>query len=155
MSYEQVAMLKNDFSSEMPSDIGDLTKLPGVGRKTANVVRAHIFDIPCVIVDTHVGRVSRRLGLSKETDPEKVEYDLMKLLPGEYWIKANLQMIAHGRKVCKAQKPLCGECFLGRICEYDLRHLLDKGMSSMKTGNGRPAKEVFDNIKKEYGFDKK
>ncbi|MCR5715290.1 MAG: endonuclease III [Lachnospiraceae bacterium] len=107
------------YGGEVPSDIDALTALPGVGRKTANVIRGNIYGEPSVVVDTHVKRISRRLGLTKESDPEKVEYDLMKELPKDRWIAWNLQIIAHGRSICKAQNPLCQECFLQKYCiEY-------------------------------------
>ena len=108
--------LISDFGGEVPSDIDELTTLPGVGRKTANVIRGNIYDIPSVVVDTHVGRISRKLGLTKNEDPEKVEYDLEKKLPKDHWILWNLQIIAHGRSICTARKPKCEECFLAPYC---------------------------------------
>ena len=113
-----MTMLRDDFGGIMPSEIEKLIKMPGVGRKTANVVRGHIFGIPSIVVDTHVGRISRKLGLTTHEDPEKAEYDLMNLLPEEYWIKINTQLITHGRRVCKAQRPACRECFLRDLCGY-------------------------------------
>ena len=109
--------LLRDFNGELPSDIDDLTSLPGVGRKTANVVRGHIFNIDSIVVDTHVKRVSKLLGLTKETDPTKVEVDLMKTLPKNQWILYNLQSIAHGRKICVSGRPRCSECCLGDVCK--------------------------------------
>ena len=109
--------LLRDFNGELPSDIDDLTSLPGVGRKTANVVRCHIFNIDSIVVDTHVKRVSKLLGLTKETDPTKVEVDLMKTLPKNQWILYNLQSIAHGRKICVSGRPRCSECCLGDVCK--------------------------------------
>ena len=108
--------LVSDFDGEVPSSIEELTSLPGVGRKTANVIRGHIFNEASVVVDTHVGRLARRLGLSKNEDPEKVEYDLMKKLPKDHWIACNTQLIALGRSICTARKPKCTECFLKDIC---------------------------------------
>lgn len=108
--------LMTDFGGEVPSDIDELTSLPGVGRKTANVIRGNIYHIPSVVVDTHVGRVSRKLGLTKNEDPEKVEHDLEKKLPQERWILWNLQIIAHGRAICTARSPKCTECFLAPYC---------------------------------------
>ena len=104
-------------NGELPSDIENLIKLPGVGRKTANLVRGHIFNIPSIVVDTHVGRVSRRLGFTKHTSPERVEYDLMEILPESSWIKYNTQVIAFGREICCARAPSCGSCFLKLECE--------------------------------------
>jgi len=105
-----------DFGGEVPSDIGSLTSLPGVGRKTANVIRGNIYDIPSIVVDTHVGRISRKLGLTKNEDPEKVEHDLERVIPEDHWILWNIQIIEHGRKVCIARRPKCGECFLAPYC---------------------------------------
>lgn len=111
--------LLENYDGKVPSDIEELIKLPGVGRKTGNVVRAHIYNLPSVIVDTHVKRISMKLGLTKNTDPVKIEYDLMKILPKEHWIRYNTQIIAHGRKVCKAPNPKCAICFYADICsEY-------------------------------------
>ena len=109
-------MLLEEYGGEMPSDIELLTKLPGVGRKTANVIRGNIFGIDSIVVDTHVGRVSRKLGLTKKEDPEKVEFELYKVLPKDHWILWNLQIIAHGRAVCTARSPKCEECFLKDLC---------------------------------------
>jgi len=109
-------LLIERHGGEVPSDIEALTALSGVGRKTANVVRSHIFKIPSIVVDTHVMRVSRRLGLTDNTDPTKIEFDLMEELPDTHWIQYNQQVISHGRAVCKAQKPRCHECELRDIC---------------------------------------
>ncbi len=110
--------LRDDFGSEVPKDIESLTSLPGVGRKTANVIRGNVFREPSVVVDTHVGRLARRLGLTEEEDPEKVEYALMKVIPKDHWIAINTQLIALGRTICKSQRPKCGECFLKDICQF-------------------------------------
>ena len=111
-------VLLDQYDGEVPSDIDELTRLPGVGRKTANVVRGEIFGIPSVVVDTHVGRLARRLGLSKQEDPVKVEYDLMKVIPKDHWIAINRQWIAHGRAVCTSRSPKCAECFLQDLCVH-------------------------------------
>ncbi|HAN10125.1 MAG TPA: endonuclease III [Clostridiales bacterium] len=108
--------LITDYSKNMPMDIETLTKLAGVGRKTANVILTHIFKQPSIVVDTHVKRVSYRLGLTKEKDPTKIEFDLMKVLPKENWARYNSQIMALGRTMCKGQKPKCGECFLEEHC---------------------------------------
>ena len=105
-----------DFGGEVPKEIDDLTSLPGVGRKTANVIRGNIFKEPSVVVDTHVGRISKRLGLTKQTDPVKVEYDLMRVLPKENWIRYNIQIIILGREICKARGPACRACYLSDLC---------------------------------------
>ncbi len=110
-------VLLEDFDGEVPSDIDELTSLPGVGRKTANVIRGNIFNIQSIVVDTHVKRVSKLLGLTNEDDPEKVERDLMKILPKEQWILYNFQVIAHGRKVCVARRPACMNCVLYDLCK--------------------------------------
>lgn len=111
-------ILLETFLGEIPSDTDSLTILPGVGRKTANVVRCHIFNIPSIVVDTHVKRISARLGLTYNTDPVKIEFDLMEILPKKSWIAYNHQIIAHGRKICKAPKPRCHECFYLDLCPY-------------------------------------
>jgi endonuclease-3 len=109
-------MLLDEYGGEMPSNIEDLTRLPGVGRKTANVVRCHIFKLPSVVVDTHVKRISAHLGLTKNTDPTKIEFDLMKILPKSHWIRYNHQIIAFGREICKAPRPKCANCFMPELC---------------------------------------
>jgi len=109
--------LHTQFNDEVPSSIEELTSLAGVGRKTANVVRGHIYNIPSIVVDTHVKRISGRLGLTRETDPVKIEFDLMKVLPKEYWIRYNVQVISFGRQICKAQSPKCQECPLVKYCQ--------------------------------------
>ncbi len=101
---------------EVPNDIDALTSLPGVGRKTANVIRGNIYHEPSVVVDTHVKRIARKLGLTKEEDPEKIEYDLMRVLPKDHWILFNIQIITHGRSICPARSPHCEECFLSDLC---------------------------------------
>ena len=99
----------------MPSTLAELVTLPGVGRKTANVILGNAFDInEGVVVDTHVGRLAARLGLTSETDPVKVEQELMKLFPRERWTMLAHLLIFHGRRVCDAKKPRCGECVAGR-----------------------------------------
>lgn len=114
--------LLSRFDGEVPSDIDELTSLPGVGRKTANVIRGNIYNEPSIVVDTHVKRISKKLGITKETDPVKVEYDLMKKLPKDHWILWNIDLITLGRTICKAQNPKCRECFLNGVCrEYEKR----------------------------------
>lgn len=110
--------LISEYGGEVPKDIEELTKLPGVGRKTGNVIRGHIYNEPSIVVDTHVKRISKRLGFTKEEDPVKVEYDLMKLLPRQNWIRYNQQIITHGRSICTARSPKCNECFLREDCSY-------------------------------------
>ncbi|MCL1998753.1 MAG: endonuclease III [Turicibacter sp.] len=103
-------ILIDTHNAILPSDIELLTALPGVGRKTANVVRNHIFNIPSIVVDTHVKRISTRLGLTVSKDPTKIEFDLMRILPKTHWISINQQLITHGRRVCSAKKPDCKNC---------------------------------------------
>lgn len=110
--------LVEKFGGEVPESIEDLTSLAGVGRKTANVIRGNIYNEPSIVVDTHVKRISNRLGLTKEEDPVKVEYDLMKVLPKDRWILYNLQIIALGREICKAPTAKCDACFLTEFCPY-------------------------------------
>ncbi len=108
--------LIDEYGGEVPSDIDALTALPGVGRKTANVIRGNIYGIPSIVVDTHVKRISRKLGLTENEDPVKIEYDLMKVLPEDHWILWNIHIITLGRTICKAPKPDCSECFLCDLC---------------------------------------
>lgn len=109
--------LVSDFGGEVPSDIDDLMSLPGVGRKTANVVASIVYDKPVIAVDTHVFRVSRRLGLSKGKTPYEVETDLEKNIAPDLRPLAHHWLILHGRYVCTARAPKCGECELSRWCE--------------------------------------
>jgi endonuclease III len=102
----------------VPRNLEDLTALRGVGRKTANVVLGNAFATPGMVVDTHVGRISRRLGLTKNTDPVKVEHDLMQLFPSARWTRLGHEMILHGRQYCKAPTPRCSGCPLLDICPY-------------------------------------
>lgn len=103
-------------NGEVPSDLETLTKLPGVGRKTANVVLGVVFDVPSWTVDTHVNRLSQRLGFSDNTDPYKIEMDLQKLFPKEDWSKLSITLIWHGRRMCYARKPDCQKCPINQLC---------------------------------------
>jgi endonuclease-3 len=109
--------LVQEYNGEVPNDIDALTSLDGVGRKTANVIRGNIYGEPSIVVDTHVKRISRLLGLTNEEDPVKIEYDLMEKLPKEQWILYNMQIITHGRNVCIARRPKCDECTLNKVCK--------------------------------------
>ncbi|MRM88187.1 endonuclease III [Faecalicatena contorta] len=114
--------LVDRFGGEIPRSLEELTSLAGVGRKTANVIRGNIYHEPSVVVDTHVKRISKRLGLTENEDPEKIEQDLMKALPKDHWILYNIQIITFGRSICTARSPKCGECFLQKYCkEYKIR----------------------------------
>lgn len=109
-------IIHEEYNGIIPETIEELTALPGVGRKTANVIRGNIYNEPSIVVDTHVKRISNKLGFTKNQDPEKIEYDLMKILPKEHWIRYNTQVIAHGRSVCIANRPKCEECVLFPAC---------------------------------------
>ena len=104
------------YGGEVPREIEDLVTLPGVGRKTANVLRSVVFDLPGLPVDTHVGRLSRRLGLTKQEDPVKVERELNAMLPPPEWGQFSLRLILHGRRVCDARIPKCEVCLLENLC---------------------------------------
>jgi len=110
-------MIVDKFHSQVPKTMEELTSLPGVGRKTANIVLSNAYGIvEGIAVDTHVARVSKRLGLAKSDDPEKIERDLMRIIPRELWFSFTYRIIEHGRKICTARKPLCPECPLNKIC---------------------------------------
>jgi endonuclease-3 len=108
--------LMNKFGGNVPDTMEELLSLAGVGRKTANVILGNIYDQPSIVVDTHVKRISNKLGFAKSEDPEKIEYELMKVLPKNHWILWNIQIITLGRSICVARKPKCGECFLRELC---------------------------------------
>jgi endonuclease-3 len=109
--------LVQEHGGQVPKELDKLVHLPGVGRKTANVVLGTAFDIPSgVVVDTHVTRLSQRLGLTEHEDAVKIERDLMEQLPQDEWINFSHRMIWHGRRICKARRPLCGSCVLEKIC---------------------------------------
>ena len=107
----------SEFGGEVPSSLEDLTSLAGVGRKTANVIRGNIYNEPSIVVDTHVKRISNKLGFTKEQDPEKIEFDLMEVLPKDHWILYNIHIITLGRTICTARSPKCTECFLADVCK--------------------------------------
>lgn len=106
-----------EFGGEVPSSLEDLTSLAGVGRKTANVIRGNIYNEPSIVVDTHVKRISNKLGFTKEQDPEKIEFDLMEVLPKDHWILYNIHIITLGRTICTARSPKCTGCFLADVCK--------------------------------------
>ncbi|MEK7829627.1 MAG: endonuclease III [Acidobacteriota bacterium] len=114
-------LLLEKHSGELPQTLEELTQLPGVGRKTANVVLGTAFGIPTgVVVDTHVSRLTQLLGLTKNKDAEKIEKDLIELLPKKEWIDFSHRLIWHGRRICKARKPNCAECSLEPLCPSSL-----------------------------------
>ena len=108
--------LVSQYKGQPPRTLEELTKLPGIGRKTANVILGNAFDVPGITVDTHVRRLSRRMGLTTQMDPEKIERDLMQLIPKKEWTMFSHRMIFHGRQVCHARKPKCAECALAKVC---------------------------------------
>jgi endonuclease-3 len=108
--------ITEEFEGKVPSNLEDLITLPGVGRKTANVVLGHAFGIPGITVDTHFGRLSRRFGWSKQNNPVKVEFEVGELIPEKEWTNLSQRMIWHGRRVCHSRKPACGACALAKLC---------------------------------------
>jgi endonuclease-3 len=108
--------LLTDFHGEVPSTLEELITLPGVGRKTANVVLGHAFGVPGITVDTHFGRLSRRFGWTKSEDPDKVENDVARLIPQKEWTHLSQRLIWHGRRICHARKPACGACPITHLC---------------------------------------
>jgi endonuclease-3 len=114
-------MLLEKHSGEVPQTLAELIKLPGVGRKTANVVLGAAFGISGIVVDTHVARISGRLGLTENKDPVKIEFDLMKIIPKRTWNDFSLQLIFFGREQCTARKPKCPTCPLDKLCPWPLK----------------------------------
>lgn len=108
--------LINEYNGEIPKNIDELTKFPGIGRKTANVVLGAVFDVPGIVVDTHVKRLAKRLGFSDSNDPKKIEKDLEKLVPKEKWRRFSDVLIYHGREICKARKPIHDKCPIAHLC---------------------------------------
>ena len=116
-------MLTEEYNSVIPDTVEELMKLPGVGKKTANVVASIVYKVPAIAVDTHVFRVSHRLGLAKGDDPLAVEKELQKAIPKNKWSDAHHWLIWHGLKICTARKPLCSECVLIELCPYKEKNL--------------------------------
>lgn len=112
-------MIRDEYDGMVPSDLEDLLRLPGVGRKTANVIRGNIYNIPSIVVDTHVKRISNRLGFSKKDDPKAIELELEKVLPEDHWILFNIQIITFGRNICLARNPRCNICPLSSECKSE------------------------------------
>lgn len=115
-------ILTEQYGGSIPADLETLVRLPGIGRKTANVILGNAFAVPGIVVDTHVGRVAQRLGLTLQKDPDKIEQDLMALIARERWIKFSHQLIQHGRSLCQARKPKTELCPLRPHCDYAARH---------------------------------
>ncbi len=112
-------IIRDSYGGRVPDTMEDLIKLPGVARKTANIVLSSVYKkTEGIAVDTHMKRLSGRIGLSENTDPNKIERDLMRIVPKQEWLKFNYYMVSHGRKVCAARKPLCSSCKISRYCEY-------------------------------------
>lgn len=133
-------VLVEKHGGQLPRTIDEMTALAGVGRKTANVALGHLYDIPGIIVDTHVKRISAKLGITQERDPVKIERDLMKKLPQDHWLRYNTQIIALGRTICKARKPKCGECFLVTECPWG--QAADKKEKTQKAKATNPKTET-------------
>jgi endonuclease-3 len=112
------AMLVRDFDSRVPENIDDLLKLPGVGRKTANAILANAFGQPAIVVDTHTWRLSQRLGLTTKDDPDKIEADLVAIVPRNEWTKFCHLLQFHGRRVCMARNPQCPNCSINKLCPW-------------------------------------
>jgi len=112
--------ISQNYSGQVPTQLEALVKLPGIGRKTANVILGNAFQIPGIVVDTHVGRVAHRLGLTSQKDPVKIEQDLMTLIPQQRWVHFSHQLIMHGRAICQARKPNCAICPLQSHCDFFL-----------------------------------
>jgi endonuclease-3 len=110
--------LVNQFGGNIPNTLEELVTLRGVGRKTANVILGNTFGIPGIVVDTHVQRVSQRIGLTKNNDPTKIEFDLMEIVPKEEWTHFSNLLVWHGRRTCMARKPLCETCSIRKGCNY-------------------------------------
>lgn len=110
--------LLEHYGGKVPDNMEELLTLPGVGRKTANVVLSSVFNTPAIVVDTHVQRISRRLGLTGEKDPVRIEFDLMKKIPRSAWSDFSLWLIYFGRQLCTARAPVCGECPLDTVCPF-------------------------------------
>jgi endonuclease-3 len=106
------------FGAEVPKTLEELVTLPGVGRKTANVILGNAFDVPGIVVDTHVHRLSQRIGLTKKDDPVKIEFDLMEIVPKEEWTHFSNLLVWHGRRTCVARKPLCEQCPIRKWSDY-------------------------------------
>lgn len=111
-------MIIDVFDRNVPSDMDSLLMLPGVGRKTANLILNDWFGVPGVVVDTHAKRLANRIGLTKNSDPDKIEYDLMKIIPIEKWGRFCHQLVFHGRAICTARKPMCEKCGIVPFCKF-------------------------------------
>ncbi len=120
------------FEGKVPKTLEEMVSLPGVGRKTANVILGNAFGIPGIIVDTHVQRVSQRIGLTKNTDPVKIEFDLMEIVPKEEWTHFSNLLVWHGRRTCMARRPLCEQCPIRKWSDYGMKTSTKSKASSTK-----------------------
>ncbi len=120
---EMSEMILKQYNGEVPSQLEELIKLPGVGRKTANVVLGHCYSVPAIVVDTHVIKISNRLGFVSTKNAEIIERKLMELIPKEKWVIFTHYFISHGRKVCTARNPKCNECVISQYCKYYLENI--------------------------------
>lgn len=143
--------LMEKYDGTVPSSLEELTGLAGVGRKTANVIRGNIYGEPSIVVDTHVKRISRKLGLSKSDDPVKAEFELMKVLPKDHWILYNMHLITFGREICKAPTPKCEECFLNGLCPDYAKRQKASAKKSASAKRNAPAKKSTSAKKKSSG----
>jgi len=109
-------MIDADYNGKVPGELKELIRLPGVGRKTANVVLGHAFDVPGITVDTHFGRLARRFGWTKSLDPIKVEHEVGALFPKKNWVDLSQRVVWHGRRICHSRKPACGACPIAKEC---------------------------------------
>ena len=117
--YNLSKILVEKYQSKVPNNFNDLINLPGVGRKTANVVLNTVFNKPTIAVDTHVFRVSNRTGLANGKNPKQVEEQLLKILPNKYLKKSHHLILLHGRHICKSRNPLCTKCIINKVCLYE------------------------------------
>ncbi len=120
------------FEGKVPKTLEEMVSLPGVGRKTANVIVGNAFGIPGIVVDTHVQRVSQRIGLTKNTDPVKIEFDLMEIVPKEEWTHFSNLLVWHGRRTCMARRPLCEQCPIRKWSDYGMKTSTKSKASSTK-----------------------
>jgi len=130
--------LQERFSGEVPADLDILVTLPGIGRKTANVILGNAFHTPGIVVDTHVSRVAQRLGLTGNQDPVRIEYNLMELVPRNRWVTFSHQLIMHGRTICLARKPLCPQCPLQSWCDFFLQSVSKSRSTSPPRNSNNP-----------------
>jgi len=120
---ESAKIIEERFNGQVPSELESLLELPGVGRKTANVILSHSFNKPGIVVDTHVIRITNRLGLVKTKNPQKIEFQLMEIVPKDKWVVFTHLLIAHGRKYCTSRSPKCDLCPINSLCDYNQKLL--------------------------------